>query len=68
MTSKTENILVVDDNPENLRLLSVILNERGYKVRKAINGQIAIKTVRMLAPDIILLDINMPQINGYEVC
>lgn len=68
MTNDPENILVVDDMPDNLRLLAAILSKKGYKVRKALNGQTAISTVRTVPPDIILLDINMPNINGYEVC
>ncbi|MFB2839003.1 diguanylate cyclase domain-containing protein [Floridanema evergladense] len=62
------DILVVDDNPDNLRLLSNMLMSRGYQVRKAINGQLALKGVEVSQPDLILLDINMPKINGYEVC
>lgn len=61
-------ILVVDDVLENLRLLSKILNREGYKVRQAIDGKIALKTVRSVQPDLILLDIMMPEIDGYEVC
>ncbi len=62
------DILVVDDTPDNLRLLSVMLTEHGYKVRKVINGQLALTVVQMAPPDLILLDINMPIMNGYEVC
>lgn len=62
------NLLVVDDTFDNLRLLSAMLSEKGYKVRKALNGQMALKTVSQVPPDVILLDINMTGINGYEVC
>ncbi|MGD1701294.1 diguanylate cyclase domain-containing protein [Dapis sp. BLCC M229] len=63
-----ENILVVDDAPENLRLLSSMLEHHGYHVRKAINGRIAINGAQIAKPDLILLDINLPDIDGYEVC
>jgi signal transduction histidine kinase len=61
-------ILVVDDLLENLRLLNTILTEQGYKVRKVRNGQMALTTVETNPPDLILLDINMPEMNGFEVC
>ncbi len=63
-----KDILVVDDTPENLRLLSTILIEQGYNVRKAINGQMALKAVQTVIPDLILLDIMMPIMDGYQVC
>lgn len=62
------NILVVDDNPANLRLLSEILSEQGHKVRPAPNGQLALMSVQSTLPDLILLDIMMPEMDGYEVC
>lgn len=62
------NILAIDDTPENLRLLSTMLTERGYEVRKAISGRAALTSVKVLLPDLILLDINMPEMDGYEVC
>ncbi|MGK7940067.1 MAG: response regulator [Crocosphaera sp.] len=68
MSPQTSNILVVDDTPDNLRLLSVMLSEQGYKVRKALNGNTALKTIHQVPPDLILLDINMPSMNGYQVC
>jgi len=62
------NILLVDDTPDNLRLLSTMLTEQGYEVRSVINGAMALMGVQAEPPDLILLDINMPQMNGYEVC
>ncbi|NEQ25631.1 MAG: response regulator, partial [Microcoleus sp. SIO2G3] len=62
------DILLVDDNRDNLRLLSTMLSDSGYKVRKAINGNLALRAIEVAMPDLILLDINMPEINGYEVC
>ncbi|WP_416666508.1 two-component system response regulator [Egbenema bharatensis] len=64
----TYDILIVDDTPENLRLLSDLLNKKGYHVRKSLNGQSAIRAVQTTMPDLILLDIMMPHMNGFEVC
>ena len=65
--SKKE-ILVVDDTPDNVRLLSAMLTQQSYEVRKALNGARAIASSKAEAPDLILLDIKMPGMNGYEVC
>ncbi|WP_404790294.1 EAL domain-containing protein [Altericista sp. CCNU0014] len=61
-------ILLVDDRVENLELLFSILTKAGYEVRRAINGSSALMGVKSVHPDLILLDINMPDMNGYEVC
>lgn len=66
--SESANILIVDDQLDNLKVLSNILETEGYQVRKALNGKIALKTCQAVRPDLILLDINMPEIDGYEVC
>ena len=67
LTSKA-NILVVNDTIENLRLLSSMLSEGGYEVRPVTNGRQALQAVERDPPDLILLDINMPEMDGYEVC
>jgi len=62
------NILIVDDTPANLNVLSTILTQQGYKVRPANNGEVALIVAQRAAPDLILLDIQMPGMNGFEVC
>jgi signal transduction histidine kinase len=62
------NILIVDDKPANLKVLASMLTRHGYQVRPAINGQIALTAVQQALPDLILLDISMPNMDGYEVC
>ena len=65
---KPGNILIVDDTPENLQILSATLSERGYKVRGVVKGQMALRAAKSAPPDLILLDIIMPEMDGYEVC
>ena len=59
---------MVDDKPDNLRLVSDLLKKQGYKVRSVLNGPMALKAAQAKLPDLILLDINMPEMDGYEVC
>jgi diguanylate cyclase (GGDEF)-like protein len=62
------NILIVDDIADNLRVLSASLTERGYQVRCAKNGSMALITAKKNPPQLILLDIKMPDMDGYQVC
>ena len=61
------NILLVDDIPDNLQLLSDLLIKLGYTVRSVTSGRMALKTVKVKPPDVILLDIKMPEMDGYQV-
>jgi len=63
-----KEILIVDDAPDNLRVLSSMLTKQGYTVRKALNGNMALTACETSLPDLILLDIRMPDMDGYEVC
>jgi sigma-B regulation protein RsbU (phosphoserine phosphatase) len=62
------DILIVDDTPNNLRLLSQMLAEQGHRVRAVTSGARALEAVRTASPDLILLDIRMPQMDGFAVC
>jgi PAS domain S-box-containing protein len=68
MDNSEIKILVVDDQPMNLRFLSNLLTDRGYTVYRAICGKLALNAAIAYSPDLILLDIRMPQMDGYEVC
>jgi len=68
MEKKCADILIVDDTLANLQLLSDILKQAGHKVRPAPNGKFALEAVAKKHPDLILLDIKMPGMDGYEVC
>ncbi len=68
MKNPKGRILAIDDNPENLHLLGKILKGEGYEVRMALSGALALLSARMEPPDLILLDIKMPDINGFQVC
>lgn len=62
------DILIVDNSPDSLKILSRILKEPGYRVRPTTNGQHALKSVAARLPDLILLDVKMPDMDGYAVC
>jgi len=64
----TASIQVVDDNPRNLAILTTVLAEQGYEVRTAISGSLALRSAQKRPPDLILLDILMPDMDGYQVC
>lgn len=68
MNLQHAQILIVDDVPENLKLLYSILSAEGYKVRPVSDGQFALQSVAAEEPDLILLDVKMPGMDGYEVC
>lgn len=68
MSGTQGDILVVDDQPVNVRLLATMLTQLGYKVRKATSGEMALTAIHAELPDLILLDITMPQMDGYELC
>lgn len=62
------NILIVDDTPANLRLLAQMLADHGFHARPVLNGAQALAAAQLMPPDLILLDIRMPVMDGYEVC
>ena len=68
MSTPLANILIVDDNPDNLKVLMAMLSKEGYKVRSVLSGDMALTAARAAAPDLILLDVSMPVMDGYEVC
>ena len=68
MNNHQETLLLVDDNPINLQVLYQTLEGHGYKILLAKNGEDALNIVKKVHPALILLDIMMPGIDGYEVC
>ena len=67
-TGEPARILIVDDNEANVRLLDLHLRNAGYRTEKAYDGEQALEKVRATDPDLILLDVMMPKLDGYEVC
>lgn len=68
MTSKHSDIMIVDDDPANLRLLESMLSHSGHEVHSFPRGRMALAAASKNPPDLILLDVNMPEMDGYEVC
>ena len=66
--TENANIMVVDDEPANLKLLENVLKTHGHTVRSFPTGRLALAAAAQKPPDLLLLDINMPEMNGYEVC
>ena len=63
-----KTLFIVDDTPDNVRLLANLLSDHGYRIRKALDANFALKSIEQSPPDLILLDVNMPTMNGYEMC
>ncbi len=67
-TTKKDCIFIIDDNLDNIKLLERILLDLNYSVRVAVRGASALKSIQLERPDLILLDLKMPDMDGYEVC
>ena len=65
---RKRSVLVVDDVPKNIQILGSILRDEGYEISFALNGKDALKKVEASRPDIILLDVMMPEMDGYQTC
>ena len=63
----SESILIVDDNPGNMKLVSFLLEKRGYEVRTASSAEAALEILRSFVPSLILMDLQMPGIDGFEL-
>lgn len=66
-TAQSDRILVVDDLPDNYVLLQIVLEDEGYQVEVADNGRAALESIATHPPDLVLLDVMMPEMNGFEV-
>lgn len=66
--NKDKEILIVDDNPENLKFLAKSLQDNNYKVRLARNGKQVIESIKTSEPDLIFMDVHMPEMDGIEAC
>jgi DNA-binding response OmpR family regulator len=64
----TKKVLIVDDEPNIVTALEYLLAQSGYQVKVAQNGEAGLELVGSFAPDLVLLDVMMPRVNGYEVC
>lgn len=64
----SKHVLIVDDEPNIVLSLEFLMKQAGFEVRTAPDGEQALERVRESAPDLMLLDVNMPKVNGYEVC
>ena len=67
-SSPSSRILIVDDTPANIQVLTATLKERGYQISVATNGRQALEVVARVRPDLILLDVMMPEMDGFETC
>src|SRR5690349_4561466 len=68
MNTKPSRILIIEDEPANIQTLSTILKERGYNINIATNGRQGLEVLERIRPDLILLDIMMPEMDGFETC
>lgn len=68
MRDYSPKILIIEDNLDNLNILTEMLNEQAYKVKRAVNGTIALRSINQVSPDLILLDILLPDLSGYDLC
>jgi len=67
-SDKTPKILIADDNPQNVELLEAYLSEIDCEIRTAVDGEDTLRVVQEFQPDLLLLDVMMPKLSGFEVC
>jgi len=68
MTDKQSHILLIEDNPNNIKLMVMLLEQQGYKVTVTVDAESGIEQAKSILPDMILLDIQLPEMDGMEAC